>query len=109
MIESIDEWFFDKFEEEGKLPNILYRMFAMIWFPPTNFIRKWHYRIFVRGVCAIKCCDVHYSCGWNLPDDVCEWYCKRCDAEGINHINYSHEIFYSDEPLRNLLKALKGK
>ena len=107
MIESIEEWLFDKLYLTDN--GLSYRILASLWFIPRNFIGKWHYRIFVRGVCAIKGCEESYSCSWNLPDDVYEWYCKRCDAEGINHIVYTHEFFYSDTPLRNLLEALRGR
>lgn len=110
MIENIDEWFCNKIDPEtGKLPNMAYRILAALWFVPRNFIGKWHYRIFVRGKCAINGCDEHYSCGGCLPDDVCEWYCEHCNAEGINHVVYTHELFYPDTKLRNFVEALKGK
>lgn len=111
-IENIDEWLIDRFEaslsSDQKMP--LHQLaIHYIWFTPRNFIGKWYWRIFVRGKCAIKGCDEHYSCGGGLPDDVCEWYCKRCDAEGINHVVYTHEFFYSDTPLRNFIEALRGR
>ena len=104
-IEKIDEFFFQKFEEN----SFFYRILSLFWFIPRNFIGKWYYRVLVRGICAIKGCDEHYNCGGNLPDDVCEWHCNRCSAEGINHVVYTYELFYSDTPLRNLIEALKGK
>ena len=112
IIENIDEWLIDRFEaplrSDHKIP-LHHAILLSIWFIPRNFIGKWYWRIFVRGKCAIKGCDEHYSCGGSLPDDVCEWYCKRCDAEGINQVVYTHELFYSDAPLRNFWEALRGR
>ena len=105
---KIDEWFFDRLERDSVFHS-LYWLLSFLWFTPHNFIFTLHYRIFVRGMCAIKGCDVHYSCGGYLPDDVCEWYCKRCQAEGINQVVYTHEILYSDSRLRNFILALEGK
>lgn len=108
--EDFEEWLFDKTDPKtGQFPNIFYSILARLWFIPHNFIDKWYYRIFVRGKCAIKGCEEHYSCGGNLPDDVCEWYCKRCNAEGINHIVYTHEFFYPDTPVHNFKEALRGR
>lgn len=105
LIENVDnkliEWMNDK--------SIHKRLLVGLWFMPRNFIGKWHYRIFVRGKCAIKGCDEHYTCGGYLPDDVCEWWCIRCWAEGINHVVYTHELFYPDRKLQNFMEALRGK
>lgn len=111
MIENIDDWFIDKSEalhsSNQKMP-LHHFILHYIWFIPRNFIGKWYWCIFVRGVCAIKGCDEHYSCGGSLPDDVCEWYCSRCNAEGINQVVYTHELFYrSDGQLHNFLNALR--
>ena len=91
-----------------KMPLHQFVLYSL-WFIPRDFIGKYYWRIFVRGKCAIKGCNRHYSCGGNLPDDACEWYCKRCDAEGINHVVYTHELFYPDSPLRNFWGALRGR
>jgi len=106
-LEDIDEWFFNRINDKGKFP-FPYNILAYIWFKPTNFIREWHYRIFVRGVCAIRGCNVHESCGGYLPDDVCEWYCERCWAEGMDHVFYTQELFYPDDKLHNFIEALRG-
>lgn len=109
MIESIDDWFFDKGDENENM-NLPYRILAALWFIPRNFIGKWHWRIFIRGMCALKGCNEHYSCGGYLPDDVCEWYCDRCNAEGMNQVIYTHEMFSrSDNRLHNFMEALRGK
>jgi len=109
---NIDEWFIDRLDASfcpgKKMPLHLY-LLCSLWFIPRNFIGKWYWRIFVRGKCAIKGCDEHYSYGGGLPAGTSEWYCKRCDAGGINHIVYTHELFYSDIPLRNFWRALRGK
>lgn len=111
MIENIGEWLIDRFEaslsSDQKMPLHLYLLHSL-WFIPRNFIGKWHWRIFVHGKCAIKGCDEHYSCGGDLPDDV-SWYCKRCGAEGINKVVYTHVLFYLDSPLRNFWEALRGR
>jgi hypothetical protein len=107
-ISEIDELFWDKLDKDGKY-SILYSFIAYIWFIPRNFISVIHYRIFLRGMCALKGCDTSYACGWYLPDDVCEWHCKRCHAEGINHIVYSQELFFGDNKLYDFIMALKGK
>jgi hypothetical protein len=106
-VEEIDEWFFDKMDNDDKIP-FPYNILAYMWFIPCNVIGKWHYRIFVRGIYAIKGCNISYSCGGYLPDDVCEWDCKRCRIEGINQVEYADEIFYSDSKLHNLKEALRG-
>lgn len=106
-LEDIDEWFFDKISEEDKF-SFPYNVLAFVWFVPANFIRKWNYRIFVRGTCAIKGCDISSGCGGYLPDDVWEWSCKRCHVEGINQIEYTDEIFYSDTKFHNFIEALRG-
>lgn len=103
-LEDIDEWFFGKLNEKDKSP-FPYSILAVVWFMLTNFIREWHRRIFVRGMCAIRGCDISYSCGWYLPDDVCEWYCERCHVEGINQVEYTDEIFYSDARPHNFIEA----
>ena len=112
LVESIDDWLIDKFEAPlksyQKMP-LHHLILHSMWFIPRNFIDKWHYRIFVRGKCAIKGCDEHCSSSIYLPEDVSEWYCKRCNAEGINQVVYTHEFFYSDAPLRNFIQALKGE
>ena len=105
---KIDEWLFGKLDEHGNF-HFPYQILAGIWFTPSNLIRVLRYRLFVRGICALKGCDVHYSCGGNLPDDVCEWYCERCHVEGINHITYSDELFYPDSKLHNFIMALRGQ
>ena len=106
---KINEWFSGEPEENGNYPTP-YKTTAVAWFLLSNWIRMLHYRLFVRGVCALKGCDVHYSCGGYLPDDVCEWYCKRCHVGGINHITYSrYDVFYSDRKLPNFIAALQGK
>jgi hypothetical protein len=106
---KIDEWFFDKVDESGNYP-FFYRVLAAMWFLPRNCICTLRYRLFVRGICALKGCDVHYSCGGYLPDDVCEWYCKRCHVEGINHITSTRgELFYSGNRLHNFIAALRGQ
>lgn len=107
-IEHIDEWLFDKIDKEGKSP-FPFNILIFLWFTISDSIRECHYRIFVRGVCAIKGCDLSYSCGGYLPDDVCEWGCKRCCVEGINQIEYTeYKVFYPDTKLRNLKDALLG-
>lgn len=112
ITERIDNWFIEELvaplESNQKMPFHHFILYSL-WFIPRNFIGKWYFRLFIRGICAIKGCEEHYSCGGYLPDDVCEWYCKRCGAEGINHVIYTYELFYSDTPLRNLIEALKGK
>ena len=113
MVENIDKWLIDRFEaplsSDQKMPLHQFIVHS-IWFIPRNFIGKYYWRIFVRGKCAIKGCDEHYSCGGGLPDDVCEWYCKRCDAEGINQVVYTHELFSrSDNRLHNFIEALRGR
>ena len=112
IVEDIDEWLIDRYEaslrSDQKMPLHHFILHSM-WFISRNFIGKWYWRIFVRGVCAIKGCKESSCCGGDLPDDVCEWYCKRCDAEGINHVVYTRRLFYSDTPLHNFIEALQGK
>ena len=110
MKEEIDEWFFDKIDNKtGKFPNLLYKLISLAWFIPNNFIDKWYYRIFVRGICALKGCNITCSYSWYLPEDVSEWYCERCNAEGINQVVYTQDIFENDTPIRNFIKALRGE
>lgn len=112
IVERVDNWFMNKYDEPLGLnqayPFYLFVLYT-VWFLPRNFIGKWYWRIFVRGMCAIKGCDEHYSCGGYLPDDACEWYCKRCGAEGINFVVYTRDFFSrSDGRLRNFVRALRG-
>jgi hypothetical protein len=37
-----------------------------------------------RGLCLLIGCKIHYSSSSYLPDGCYEWYCERCDADGIN-------------------------
>lgn len=82
---------------------------------PTPFLWVWawlsrlRYLFFMRCVCAVKGCDVSYSRSGYLPEDCTEWACKRCNAEGINHVVYGVDRFDNDEPIRNLWMALRGK
>lgn len=108
ICDDIDKWLFDKLDEPSKY-HIIYAIMAALWFMPRNFITTIHYRLFIRGMCALKGCDVHYSCGGNLPDDVCEWYCRRCHAEGINHVIYSIELLYGDNKTHDFIDVLRGK
>jgi hypothetical protein len=67
------------------------------------------YRLSVRSVCAVKGCHILSSNGGYLPDDCYEWWCKRCGAEGINHLVYGLNKFYNDDPWRNLWETLRGR
>jgi hypothetical protein len=90
---------------------------------PTNFIAPiylyfyslWEtidYRVFHRGVCALKGCDERsggYGGGGYLPDDCYEWWCNRCAADGINYQVNTVRLFYGDDKIRDFILALKGK
>jgi len=82
-----------------------------LYFIFSSFVNKWKYIATKRLVCAIRGCRIIHNQGGGgyLPEDCDEWHCSRCWAEGINHVVFSHEIFYDDTPLENVIQALKGK
>jgi hypothetical protein len=67
------------------------------------------YRVFKRGICAIKGCDSRHGNSPYLPDDCDEWWCKRCAADGINWQVNTVRLFYGDDKIRDFILALKGK
>ena len=40
----------------------------------------------IRLQCWYLGCDMRSGVGWNMPEDCVEWWCERCGAEGINHV-----------------------
>ena len=67
----------------------------------------WCFRIFVRGRCAFRGCEIKHYASWNLPEGISEWGCKYCNAEGIGNQEYVRP-FYGDNKLEDLLTAIKG-
>lgn len=100
------EWILDRYWKDGEIQTpFLISVMLKIW----DIIMTIRYRIFIRGKCALFGCEECYAGSSLLPDDVLEWWCDRCGAEGINHVVYSRRLFYGDNKLRDFLDALRGK
>ena len=98
-----------EFTGEVKQPLSFKFLYYVLQYP-LDLIYAILWRIFIRGKCALKGCQIVYFDNWNLPDDCYEWMCERCGSEGINHqINTAIEPFYNDTPFKNFIQALKGK
>ena len=109
-IDELDErtldWAVKRYSKEGEIH---------VPFPLSILLKTWdifmtiRYRVFIRGRCALFGCDEHYAGSSLLPDDVPEWWCDQCGAEGINQDVYSRGFFYGDNKLRDFLDVLRGR
>lgn len=103
-LENLEDFMIDAYDRK--------KLYAKIYMFFKWFFGRWHYRLFVRGKCALFGCkeaSSGYGGGGYLPDDCYEWWCERCGAEGINHVVQTHELFYNDRRFWNFIEALQGK
>ena len=94
LIDRLDEQIIELIPE-GHFKNgevclpLSIRIILRVW----DIFMTIRYRVFIRGKCALYGCNEHYAGSSLLPDDVLEWWCDRCGAEGINQDVYSRRFF----------------
>ncbi len=110
LIDRLDEQIIELIPEghfkDGKvcLPLSI-RIILRVW----DIFMTIRYRVFIRGKCALFGCEESYGGSAFLPEDAMEWWCRRCGAEGINHVVYSRRMFYGDNKLEDFIDALRGR
>ena len=109
MIKHIDTLILEKFVTDDEKMPLHHALIYLAWFCPLNWLDKWYYRIFARGVCAIKGCNQHHSNSAYLPDGLSEWWCDRCWAEGFGYTTYTYDFMYGDDKFKDFVDALRGK
>jgi len=121
FLENISEWIWENIVDPHLLPiyengnytgetKANWDYYVLYWLLqyPIGLTCTIYYRIFIRGYCAIKGCQLSYS-NFNLPDGCNEWYCENCNASGIDWQFHTIDKFYNDTPFKNFIQALKGK
>ena len=93
------DWYFECLLSNLDNGNPIAWLVYLVWEIGSTY----YYRITIRGYCALFGCKEHRYRSDLLPDDCYEWYCDRCNAEGINWQVQTVPLFYSGEPIRNFI------